>query len=142
MNRRDFGKTALAVAAAALVTPSALAAEPQSIIDCVVIDYTRNRLVWRLLKQPDFEGHRFVYEDTGSPVQYRHFEFLRSDGLVVGASARMAFWTTFYDAFENEVQHMEKAPTAKAFTHAQFMTYIEEVRAYFNGRIVPIDQLG
>jgi hypothetical protein len=152
MNRRNFSKTALAVAATAMVAPRALAATPTmaprtpaitqvSILDCVVIDFTRNVERWVPLKHPDFEGRKFVYEPTGALIQYRHFEFLRSDGLVIGGSAKMSYWTTYYDALENEALHLYKPATTKRFDRSEFLTYVEEVRYYLNGRIVPIDQL-
>lgn len=152
MNRRDFGRTALAVAATAAVAPHALAASSLSvprtaaatqvsILDCVVIDHSRNVLRRVYLKHADFEGRKSVLEPTGGIVRYRHFEFLRSDGLVVGGSAKMAYWTTFYDTLENEALHLYMPPATKRFDRSEFKTYAEDVRYYLNGRIVPIDSL-
>jgi hypothetical protein len=141
MNRRDFGKAALAVAATAVVAPAALAAEPSAILDCIVIDYETDKLRWRPLEHPDFSGHTFEYENTGEQTKHRHFEFLRADGLVMGAGTRIEHWTAFYDHSENEFQHLFKPVTTKRFDHAEFLRYVEDVRYYLNGRIVPPDQL-
>jgi len=141
MNRRDFGKVAFAVAATAVVAPAALAAEPSAIIDCIVIDYETNKQRWRPLDHADVAGHTFVYEDTGEQVTHRHFEFLRGDGLVAGAGTRIEYWTEFYDLCENEFLHMLKLPATRRFDHAEFLRYVEDVRYYLNGRIVPPDQL-
>jgi hypothetical protein len=141
MNRRDFGKTALAVAASAMVAPAALASTPRSITDSVVIDYEGKGLRWVYLDAPDETGHRFAYEDTGETVRYRHFEFLRDDGLVVGESTKMSRWAESYDSFEREFLQMSKPPGSKRFSGEEFSRYVEEVRYYYDGRIVPVEDL-
>src|SRR5580658_10511267 len=113
MNRREFGKAALGVAAAAMVAPRALAAEPRSITDCIVIDYVKSKKRWVHLDPPDEYGHTFAYEDTSGTVPYRHFEFLGSDGLVAGKSSTLNLWTECYDSFENEFVNMYMPPGGK-----------------------------
>lgn len=137
MNRRDFGKAALGVAATSLITPVALAQGHRSIKDCVVIDFEKNKKRWRHLSEPDEAGRTFVYEETSKTAQYRHFEFLGSDGLVVGISSPMEHWTRCYDFFENEFVYFYKQPAGKVFSHPEFLTYVEGVRDYLNGYIVP-----
>jgi len=141
MNRREFGKTALGVAAAALIAPRAMAAEHRNIIESIVIDYERSKKRWRHLKEPDEAGHAFLYEDTDETEAYRHFEFLGSDGLVVGKSSKLARWTECYESLESEFLSLYKPPSGKRFNHGEFLKYVEEVRDYFNGRIVPIEEL-
>jgi hypothetical protein len=142
MNRREFGKTALGVAAVAMVAPRALAAtQSRSIIDCIVIDYEKNKKKWVHLKQPDQDGRTFVYKDTSGTIQYRHFEFLGSDGLVVGKSSPMSLWTQCYDSFETEFENLSMPTGGKRFTRSEFTSYVEEVKLYYNGRIVPISDL-
>jgi hypothetical protein len=141
MNRREFGKAALGVAGTALIAPRALAAEHRSIVDCIVIDYVKNKKRWVHLKQPDENGRTFVYEDTAGTIDYRHFEFLGSDGLVAGRSSTTKLWTQCYDSFESEFVNMYMPPGAKKFTRSEFVRYVEDVRYYFNGRIVPIEDL-
>jgi hypothetical protein len=141
MNRRQFGKTALGVAAATVLTPTAFAAQRRSIKDCVVIDFRQYKKHWRHFAEPDGEGRTFVYEDSSSTASFRHFEFLGSDGLVIGISTRIEHWTRCYDTFEDEFLHFYKQNMGKVFTHSEFLTYVEDVRDYLNGNIVPIDSL-
>jgi hypothetical protein len=141
MNRREFGKAALGVAAASFIGPVALAAAPRSIVDTIVIDYQKPKRRWRLLKEPDFEGHKFVYEDTDETESYRHFQFLGSDGLVVGESAEMKWWPACYDSLEDEFLHSFNPPAGKRFSHDEFRHYVEEVREYFNGRIITLEEM-
>lgn len=141
MNRREFGKAALGVATAVLIAPMARAVEPSAIIDCIVIDYEKDKHRLVHLKEPDFEGRNFVYEDSGEQVGYRHFEFLRSDGLVMGQSSEMQWWTQCYDSLEDEFMHATFPAGGKRFSRDEFRSYVEGVRDYFNGRIVPVDEL-
>ena len=141
MNRREFGKTALGLAAAAVIAPRAMAAEHRSIIESIVIDYERYKKRWRHLEEPDEQGHTFVYEDTDEMEGYRHFEFLGSDGLVVGKSSKIARWTECYDTLQSEFLYLYKPQSGKRFSHDEFLKHVEQVRDYFNGRIVPIEEL-
>jgi hypothetical protein len=142
MNRRDFGKTALAITVTAMAAPAALASAGHSIVDSVVIDFNKNRVRWVHLKQPDEKGRKFAYQETGQVERYRHFEFLREDGLVVGQSTGMTNWTAAYDSFENEFLTMYKTPGSKRFTRLEFQKYVTEVRIYLNGWIVPLNEIG
>ncbi len=142
MNRRDFGKTAFAVTATALFAPVALASTTHSITDSIVIDFEKNRKRWAHLRVPDERGQHFAFEETGDVVRYRHIEFLRDDGLIAGQSTTMQNWTSVYDSFENEFLHMYKPEGASRFTHEEFRKYVDNVRIYFNGWIVPLNELG
>jgi hypothetical protein len=142
MNRRDFGKTALAVTVTAMTAPAALASTSHTVVDSVVIDFEKSGQRWTHLHTPDEKGRRFAYQETGERVTYRHFEFLRDDGLVVGQTTTMASWTQTYDAFENSFLTMSKAAGSQRFTQAQFQKYVDEVRVYLNGWIVPVHELG
>jgi hypothetical protein len=142
MNRRDFGKTAFAVTVTALAAPAALGSAPHSVTDSIVIDFDKSQKRWVHLRTPDENGRNFAYEDTGKMVRYRHFEFLRDDGLIVGQSTTMGNWTQAYDAFENEFVHMYKPAGGKRYTHEEFQKYVDDVRIYLNGWIVPLNELG
>ena len=142
MNRRDFGKTAFAITATALLAPTALASTTHSISDSIVIDFEMNRKRWVNLRTPDEKGRRFAYEETGEGVRYRHFQFLRDDGLVVGQSSIMANWTSVYDSFKDEFLHMYKPAGGRRFSHEEFRIYVDNVRIYLNGWIVPLNELG
>jgi hypothetical protein len=142
MNRRDFGKTAFAVTVTGMVAPVALASTPHSVTDSIVIDFEKSRRRWVHLHSPDEAGRKFAYEETGETVRYRHFEFLRDDGLVVGQSTKMTGWTQAYDSFENEFVHLYKPAGSKQFSHEEFVKYADEVRIYLNGWIVPLHELG
>lgn len=132
----------MTIAVAVAVAPSALAAQTAAVIDCIVIDHQVSGKTWVYLPEPDFEGRRFRFEEDGEQVQYRHFEFLRADGLVIGVSARIERWTECYDRTEDEFIHMYKPPAYKRFDHAEFLQYVEDVRYSLNGYIVPPEQLG
>ncbi|MGA2046951.1 MAG: twin-arginine translocation signal domain-containing protein [Terracidiphilus sp.] len=142
MNRRDFGKTALAVTATALVAPAALASTGHSVTDSVIIDFKTSQQIWVHLSTPDEKGRQFAYQDTGKMVTYRHFEFLRDDGLVVGQSSSMANWTQTYDSFENSFLAMSKQAGSPVFTLEEFRKYVDEVKIYLNGWTVPLNEVG
>jgi hypothetical protein len=142
MNRRDFGKTALAVTVTALAAPAALASTPHSVKDCIVIDFQGKQQHWAHLHTPDEKGRHFAFQETGEMVTYRHFEFLRDDGLVVGQSTSMAYWTQTYDSLESSFGAMTKPAGGKAFTQEEFKKYVNEVRIALNGWIVPLNELG
>ena len=74
-------------------------------------------------------------------VTYRHFEFLRDDGLVVGQSTTMAYWTQAYDSLENSFVAMSMPAGSKAFTQEEFRKYVDEVRIDLDGWIVPLSEL-
>jgi len=142
MNRRDFGKTAFAITVTAMVTPVALAQTTHAITDSIVIDFEKSRQRWVHLKTPDEKGRHFAYEETGQLVRYRHFQFLREDGLIAGESTKIENWTSVYDSFETEFLHMYKPAGGRRFTHEEFRDYVDEVRIYLNGWIVPLHELG
>lgn len=142
MNRRDFGKTAFAITVTALAAPAALASTGHSIIDSVVIDFERSRKRWVHVHSPDERGPRFAYQETGERERFRHFEFLREDGLVVGQSSSMTNWTATYDAFENEFLTMYRTPGSPQFTPTQFQKYVDGVRISLNGWIIPLNEIG
>jgi hypothetical protein len=142
MNRRDFGKTALAVTVTAMAAPAALASTPHSVTDCIVIDFGKSQQRWVHLRTPDEKGRHFAYQETGEMVTYRHFEFLRDDGLVVGQSTTMAYWTQTYDTLENSFLAMRMPAGSKGFTPEEFRKYVDEVRIDLNGWIVPLTELG
>jgi hypothetical protein len=142
MNRRDFGKTAFAVTVTAMVAPVALAQTTHTIIDSIVIDFEKSGQRWVHRRTPDEKGRHFGFEETGEQVRYRHFQFLREDGLIAGESTKMGNWTSTYDSFENEFLHMYMPAGGRRFNHAEFRQYVDEVRIYLNGWIVPLHELG
>ena len=141
MNRRDFGKAALGVTAISLVAPAALAQTHRTVKDCIVIDYDKNKTNWHHLSQPDAKGRTFRYDASSKTAKYRHFEFLGSDGLVVGISTTMDRWTHCYDSFEKDFMYSYRKSVAKPFTHSEFLTYVQEVRQSLNGHIVAPEEL-
>lgn len=142
MNRREFGKTAFAVTVTAIGAPAALAIVPHSVIDSVVIDFQKSTQQPVHLNNPDEEGRHFAYRETGDLVTYRHFEFLREDGLVIGQSTSMNYWTQTYDILENSFLAMKKPADAMSFTREEFKIYVEKVRISLNGWIVPLHEVG
>jgi hypothetical protein len=141
MNRREFGRTALGVAATTLIAPAAMAAQPRTIRDCIVIDYDQSKKKWRNLPKPDSKGRKFVYDESSKTAKFRHFEFLGSDGLVLGVSTPMQLWAACYDQFEQDFISFYTPPSGKKFTHSEFLRYAEDVRYYFNGHVVEISDL-
>ena len=147
MNRREFNKVTLGAVTVGMVAPLAAAqtvrrpAAPRSIVDCVIIDFDKNKLVRRALKEPDDQGRFYRFEDTGETTSHRHFEFLGSDGLVVGRSSPVEFWTSNYESLEGEFATFYKVPDAKPFSRDEFQEYVDTVRTYLNGNYVPIHAL-
>jgi hypothetical protein len=142
MNRREFGIAAIGATAAALIAPVARAGELRAITDCIVIDYEKPKQRFVLLDEPDEKGHKFVFEDADQRMSYRHIEFLRNDGLVMGESWQLSRWSRNYDSFKNEFLSTLKPSGAKSFTYDEFLKYAQEVREYFDGRMVPSEELG
>ena len=142
MNRREFGIAAFGATAAAFIAPVARAGESRAIADCIVIDYEKPRqsMVW--LDEPDEKGHTFVHEDTDEQVSYRHIEFLRNDGLVMGESWELSQWSKYYNSFRSEFLSTMKPAGAKGFTYDEFLKYAQEVREYFDGRMIPSEEVG
>jgi hypothetical protein len=125
-----------------MAAPAALASTPHSVTDCFVIDFGKSQKRWAHLRTADEKGRHFAYQETGEMVTYRHFEFLRDDGLVVGQSTTMAYWTQTYDSLENSFVAMRMPADSKAFSQEEFRKYVDEVRNDLNGWIVPISELG
>jgi hypothetical protein len=147
MNRREFGKVTMGAVAVGMVAPLAEAAtirrpaSTRSIIDCVIIDFDKSKQRWIHLTERDERGRDFIYEDTGETAAHRHFEFLGSDGLVVGRSSPMEFWTSNYQTLEDEFLTFYKVPGSKAFSRDEFQQYVDVVRTSLNGNYVPINAL-
>ena len=93
------------------------------------------------LAHGDGEGRHFIYEATGETAAHRHFQFLGSDGLVVGRSSPMELWTANYQTLEDEFTTFYKVPGSKAFSRDEFQQYVDVVRTSLNGNYVPINAL-
>jgi hypothetical protein len=147
MNRREFNKVTFGAVVVGMAAPLSAAVPvrrqvaPRSVIDCIIIDFEKSKLVRRAVAGRDERDHAFTLEDSGETASHRHFEFLGSDGLVIGRSSPVEFWTTNYQSLEDEFSTLYHASGFKPFSRDEFQQYADTVRTSLNGNYVPIQAL-